>query len=78
MKRTLLALLAASSTLVSLSTAQAAGGCGPAFHRGYYGACRPNFGPGPAVGGFYPGRGYWWGGRYWGARRWYGHGWRYY
>ncbi len=25
--------------------ANAAGGCGPGFHRGYHGACRPNYGP---------------------------------
>ncbi len=24
-----------------------AGGCGPGFHRGPYGGCRPNGGPGP-------------------------------
>ncbi len=55
-------------TLLAASAAQAAQGCGPGFHRGPWGYCRPNRvvvapGPvvvgGPAVGVFYPGRGYW-------------------
>jgi len=29
-------------SLVSLDGASAAGGCGPGFHRGPYGGCRPN------------------------------------
>ena len=70
--------------LTAVSTAEASGGCGPAFHRGPYGGCRPNVGPGPvvvapglAIGVFYPSRGYWDGRRYWGRRdRWHG-GWRY-
>jgi hypothetical protein len=81
MKKLLLGLLVAGAAVTSLSTAEAAGGCGPGFHRGYYGACRPNFGPRrgpPVIGAFYPGQGYWSGGHYWGHRRWYGHGWRYY
>ncbi|WP_206245128.1 GCG_CRPN prefix-to-repeats domain-containing protein [Novosphingobium terrae] len=85
MKKTiLLAALAVSAALSSITPAQAAGGCGPGFHRGPYGACRPNYGPGPAVvapglavGVFYPGHGYWDGHRYWGHRYgWHG-GWRY-
>ncbi len=33
------------------------GGCGPAFHRGPFGGCRPNFGRGYGFGGPYH-RGY--------------------
>ena len=33
-------------SLVCVQSASAAGGCGPGFHRGPYGACRPN---GPVV-----------------------------
>jgi hypothetical protein len=29
-------------SLVCVQSASAAGGCGPGFHRGPYGACRPN------------------------------------
>jgi hypothetical protein len=32
-------------SLVSLDSASAAGGCGPGFHPGPYGGCRPNRGP---------------------------------
>ena len=68
------------------SAAQAAQGCGIGFHRGPYGGCRPNYGPGPyvrpviggpVIGVYYPGRGYWYGGRYWRNRYRYGPGWRY-
>ena len=82
MKKILLAAACAVSALASVTAADASGGCGPAFHRGPYGGCRPNRGPGViapglAVGAFYPGHGYWDGGRYWGHRyRWHG-GWRY-
>jgi hypothetical protein len=82
LKTTLLAALAAGVALAGASTANAAGGCGPGFHRGPYGGCRPNLGRvivpgGPAIGIFYPGRGYWDGHRYWGHRyAWHG-GWRY-
>jgi hypothetical protein len=80
----LLAALAASAALTAVSPAQAADGCGGGFHRGPYGHCRPNGGPGPVVvaprlviGGYYHGRGYWDGHRYWQDRyRWH-HGWRY-
>ncbi len=84
-KKTLLAAVAAGLTLASVSAADAAGGCGPAFHRGPYGGCRPNLGPGPVVavpggpvvGVYYRGHGYWDGHRYWWRReRWHG-GWRY-
>jgi hypothetical protein len=79
-RKVLLAGMAAGLALAGVSSANAAGGCGPGFHRGPYGGCRPN-GPviiaGPAIGVFYPGRGYWDGHRYWGHRdRWHG-GWRY-
>jgi hypothetical protein len=79
MKKMMLAVLAAGAALTVASTAQAAGGCGPGFHRGPYGGCRPNFGPGPgpAIGVFYPGQGYWYGGRYWGHRYAWRGGWRY-
>ncbi len=81
MKKLMLAVVSAGVALSTVPAAYAAGGCGPGFHRGYYGACRPNLGPGPvvvgpALGVFYPGRGYWDGRRYWGHRYWYGHGWR--
>ena len=33
-------------SLVCIDSASAAGGCGPGFHRGPYGGCRPN---GPVV-----------------------------
>ena len=82
------AKLAGVGALVALSlasAAQAAEGCGRGFHRGPYGRCRPNIGPGPVVlapvgpriGVFYTGRGWWDGHRYWANRdRWHG-GWRY-
>jgi hypothetical protein len=85
MKKMLLLVLSAGAALTIVSSAQASGGCGPAFHRGPYGGCRPNVGPGPVVVGvggpgigvFYAGRGYWDGHRYWHNRyRWNG-GWRY-
>jgi hypothetical protein len=31
-----------ASTVAGFSAANAAGGCGPGFHRGPYGGCRPN------------------------------------
>lgn len=83
-KKNLIAVLAAGVALAGAGSALASGGCGPAFHRGPHGGCRPNGGPvlvapgGPAIGVFYPGRGYWDGRRYWAQRRhWHG-GWRYY
>ena len=83
-----IAKIAGVGALVALSlasAAQAAEGCGRGFHRGPYGRCRPNIGPGPVavvpfgprIGVFYTGRGWWDGHRYWGNRdRWHG-GWRY-
>ncbi len=82
MKKMMLGVLVAGATLTVVSSAQAAGGCGPGGHRGPYGGCRPNFGRGPVVAGpalgvFYPGHGYWDGHRYWANRyAWHG-GWRY-
>jgi hypothetical protein len=81
LKKALFAALAAGVALAGVSTADAAQGCGPGFHRGPYGVCRPNgpvvVGGLPAIGIFYPGRGYWDGHRYWGHRyAWHG-GWRY-
>lgn len=82
------AKLAGAAALIALSlasAAQAAQGCGPGYHRGAYGACRPNLGPGPVivapygprVGVFYGGRGWWDGHRYWHDRYAWRHGWRY-
>ena len=84
MKKILLAAILAGAALTAVSPAAARDGCGPAFHRGPGGACRPNRGGpivvaprGPAIGIFYAGRGYWDGNRYWQHRdRWHG-GWRY-
>ena len=82
MKKIMLGVLTAGAVLTVVSSAQAAGGCGPGAHRGPYGGCRANFGhgafvAGPALGVFYPGRGYWDGHRYWANRyAWHG-GWRY-
>ena len=83
MKKFLLVVLAASAAVPVVAPANAAQGCGAGFHRGPYGHCRPNGGPGfvavggPRIGVFYPGRGYWYGGQYWGHRyNWHG-GWRY-
>lgn len=91
MKRIAMAVLAAGAALASLSAApaaQAREGCGPGYHRGPYGHCRPNRGEwrrGPVVterlviGNFYTGRGYWDGRRYW-HNRWRDHDrghWRY-
>ena len=84
MKKVRLALISAGVALSAVTAAQAAGGCGLGFHRGPYGGCRPNLGPGPvmvggpAVGVFYPGRGYWYGNRYYWHRGWGGRAWRYY
>ena len=42
----LFAIALVAGTLAGFSgAANAAGGCGPGFHRGPYGACRPNYGP---------------------------------
>jgi len=86
LKKTLIVAVAAVATLAGVSAANAADGCGRGFHRGPYGHCRPNHGPGPggvvvapglAVGVFYPGRGYWDGHSYYQHRdHWHG-GWRY-
>jgi hypothetical protein len=40
----LFAAVLAASTIAGFSAANAAGGCGPGFHRGPYGGCRPNGG----------------------------------
>lgn len=80
MHKLLMVALAAGTAAVSVAPAHAAQGCGPGGHRGYYGHCRPNYGPRDAlvVHRFYAGRGYWDGNRYWWHRRaWHG-GWRYY
>ncbi|HZZ89758.1 MAG TPA: hypothetical protein VFE13_15635 [Caulobacteraceae bacterium] len=93
MKKLMLATLCAAATLGAAATADAAGGCGPGYHRGPYGGCRANRWVGrgpvvvarapfvavrvPTVGIYYPGRGYWYGGRYWGHRYAWHGGWRY-
>ena len=84
LKKALLTAVMAGATLAGVTAANAAQGCGPGFHRGAYGHCRPNRGLGPVVGpeawiigNFYPGRGYWDGHRWYQHRdRWHG-GWRY-
>jgi hypothetical protein len=84
MKALLAIALAAGATLVASSPADARQGCGPGFHRGPYGHCRPNrdrvvrVAPGAlVVGNFYSGRGYWDGRRYYPHRYRYRNGWRY-
>src|SRR5260370_40441478 len=64
----LFAAVLVASTVAGFSAANAAGGCGPGFHRGPYGGCPPNGGVGvgerprgaveaPAAGGGPRGRG---------------------
>lgn len=72
MKSLIAAALAAGAALTVAAPASAREGCGPGFHRGPYGHCRPNNGmgygarPGTLViGNFYRGQGYWDGHRYW-------------
>jgi hypothetical protein len=38
----LFAAALAAATFVDIGSASAAGGCGPGWHRGPYGGCRPN------------------------------------
>ncbi|HEX4736822.1 MAG TPA: hypothetical protein VH331_04585 [Allosphingosinicella sp.] len=85
MKVLLAIALAAGATFVASAPADAAQGCGPGFHRGPYGHCRPNHdrdvvavAPGLVIGNFYSGRGYWDGHRYWQHRRHWRNNWRYY
>jgi hypothetical protein len=42
--KTLFAAVLLAATLAGFGAANAAGGCGPGFHRGPYGGCRPNGG----------------------------------
>ncbi len=83
-KKILLGALASVAVLTAAAPADARDGCGAGFHRGPYGECHPNRGPGPmlvapgvAIGAFYPGRGYWDGHRYWAHRYAWHRGWRY-
>jgi len=85
MKKLLAVALAAGATVLSVAPADARQGCGPGWHRGPAGHCRPNR-AGPAVivapghlviGNYYRGRGYWDGHRYWQHRYRHHHGWRY-
>ncbi len=84
MKKILLAALAVGVTLSSVPPVFAADGCGRGYHRGPRGGCRPNVrpgpvvvAPGPVIGNFYRGRGYWDGRRYYQHRERYRGGWRY-
>jgi len=43
--RTIFAAVLFASTVASFGAANAAGGCGPGFHRGPYGGCVVNRGP---------------------------------
>jgi hypothetical protein len=43
--KVLSASVAISLSLLAIGSASAAGGCGPGFHPGPYGGCRPNRGP---------------------------------
>ena len=55
MKYLFAAAVVVAGTFASFSAANAAGGCGPGWHRGPYGGCQPNRGdvvvvrPGPVV-----------------------------
>jgi hypothetical protein len=72
--------LAATVSFGIPATAIARDGCGVNFHRGPAGRCRPNATRvvvRPAIGIFYPGRGYWDGRRYWKQRYRHHNGWRY-
>jgi hypothetical protein len=44
MKTLFAAAVLIAGTFASLSAANAAGGCGPGWHRGPYGGCQPNRG----------------------------------
>ena len=82
MKKILALAIAAGAAVVTVTPADARQGCGPGFHRGYYGHCRPNrdrvvVAPGLVIGTYYRGQGYWDGRRYWRHRyRWH-NDWRY-
>ena len=87
MKALIAIALAAGTAFVAATPADARQGCGPGFHRGPYGHCRPNRGsnvvavtPGGAlvIGNYYDGRGYWDGRRYWRHRHRMHNDWRYY
>lgn len=83
MNKFLMAGIAASVLMVGATSAQARDGCGPGGHRGPYGHCRPNGGPGfggppvLVVGQYYNGRGYWDGRRYYQRRERFHDGYRY-
>jgi hypothetical protein len=89
MNKLILLALAAGTAVATIPVANAREGCGPGFHRGPAGHCRPNGGydRGPAVvggpgvrlviGNYYHGRGYWDGRRYYQNRYRHGGGWRY-
>ena len=71
------AALVAATTLSAGGAADAAQGCGIGFHRGFYGACRPNFGGygggfygRPFYGAYHPFGWHRWGGWHHGWHRW--------
>ena len=85
-KSLFVAALVAGTTLAVATPADARDGCGRGGHRGPYGHCRPNYGPGYGygrpgprlvIGSYYHGRGYWDGRRYWQNRYRHHGGWRY-
>jgi hypothetical protein len=85
MKNMLTLALAAGIALGTATIAEARQGCGPGYHRGPAGHCRPNANNrvlvtprGLIVGNFYTGRGYWNGERYYRHRARNHRGWRYY
>lgn len=52
MRYAAIAALALGLVTGAAGTAEARDGCGPGFHRGFHGVCRPNFGPRPFVYGY--------------------------
>jgi len=66
-----LSLALVSGVLLAAPAAEARDGCGPGFHRGFYGWCRPNWRP-DAYRPFVSGPGY----RQSGYHRWGGYRWR--
>lgn len=71
------ALLALGTLAGSASVAEARDGCGPGFHRGVYGYCRPNWrGPRWGYHGGWRHRHWGWHHRPYGWHRGWHHGWR--
>ena len=84
MKKLFALAFAVGVAAAAFTPAEAAQGCGPGYHRGPYGHCRPNLRRGVVVapgtlivGNYYRGKGYWDGRAYrWHRERWH-NGWRY-